>query len=52
MSRQEFRDRFIRMFHEANRTFICEWLDRRENQHISRMYRRSVKSAAQEEKAE
>lgn len=51
MPRQEFRDRFIRMFHEADRAFICEWLDRPENQHVSRMYRRIVKPAAQEEKA-
>lgn len=51
MSRQEFRDRFIRMFHEADRAFICEWLDRPENQHVSRMYRRSVKPPAQEENA-
>ncbi len=52
MPRQEFRDRFIRMFHEADRAFLCEWLDRPENQHVSRMYRRSVKPAAQEEGTE
>ena len=48
----EFRARFIHMFLEPDQSFIRGWLDRPENQHIFRMYRRSVKPAAQEEGTE
>lgn len=47
----EFRVRFIQMFHEPDQGFVREWLDRPENQHISQMYHRSVKSDIQEEEA-
>ena len=48
----EFRARFIHMFLAPDQSFIRGWLDRPENQHIFRMYRRSVKPAAQEEGTE
>ncbi len=45
MTNSEFRRRYVEMFHEQDRPFIREWLERPENGHVSRMYRRSVKTA-------
>ena len=49
MANAEFRRRFVEMFHEQDRPFIREWLERPENGHVCRMYRRSVKTAPVEE---
>lgn len=43
MTDAEFRRRFVEMFHDQDRPLIRAWLERPENSHICRMYRRTPK---------
>lgn len=41
---REFREMFVRLFHQEDQPFIRAWLARPENQNIPQMYRRKKKS--------
>lgn len=44
----DFRERFVRLFHEQDRSFIQAWLERPENRSAHTMYRRRAEAATPE----